>query len=828
MRCELLSQTAGRYLGFAKHKLKMLSRLRLSANLPIVDKLLTVDNHSIFIRSSRYGDVIRISGGISFPLILLSNRVESRGYNYLSGDISPADILESLSPLNSLYDSRCQFGDSSYAKLTEGIWTSGGLDNSGRFLGYIPGYDVGVFVSGNSIFSRNALEKRSLLETPQNHMPGFSGGYGPLFYTSCFAEGENWNQFDGLILLTYSPESENTTESWSWVPNMFTVYPGESGGSLFPGWYYGGNLQPRYGYDEENEAFFPLLKLNVELKAVMDTRRNGSGYAYGWCEEVQYWETEVEQQYISDLHFFFSKNLLSTNFDGYQFFQTTNSGLRYRVTVGSTLSGNIPTFIISDHGMDSPNVSMWSFNSFRNDNDDTNAVGIVVYSGNQAKVYRYKGYLSTVASVNNYHSHHVSANGQYVAVFTGDTIIDGVKVYDLFGTKSDGQYVAGGWITLGVDTSLSSLGMTEGVLINFKEADFAAKILTNSNIAKFPAPIKLRAPALAQLDFTSDGYGPCQIRKITSEDGVKASFEVTNDDCFESHIIVDDPSRGINQDKLVGAWNFGGSIVGVVRGDFTGSGDVRRFRGIGRGDISKITLNKTILLDWTHIGGLDVQIVTPIVGDLIYGSGFNSDGSLNFDTARIVCNPPAYRFELSSTCGQEGSIDYEADELTLTGPSAPEPDDVYVAAGGLQPYHFTFTDGTIDQAGKILTVDSCGSPGVTGVGKVTVTDACGTEASIDVMLLGGHYTIIGAREYAGGSFFVCGGGGSERTVDSYNGIYWTRKNYCVYSSSFIDCSLLSYPCCNNCTVQALDADSAPSPTYATVRLHWTENYVWGC
>ncbi len=69
-------------------------------------------------------------------------------------------------------------------------------------------------------------------------------------------------------------------------------------------------------------------------------------------------------------------------------------------------------------------------------------------------------------------------------------------------------------------------------------------------------------------------------------------------------------------------------------------------------------------------------------------------------------------------------------ELTLSGTDEPEVGDIYTASGGVAPYTWSFSGGTIDSSGEITTITGC------GVATVSVSDACGYAANIVVRLPG--------------------------------------------------------------------------------------------
>jgi hypothetical protein len=83
------------------------------------------------------------------------------------------------------------------------------------------------------------------------------------------------------------------------------------------------------------------------------------------------------------------------------------------------------------------------------------------------------------------------------------------------------------------------------------------------------------------------------------------------------------------------------------------------------------------------------------------------------------------------------SIMTRADAITplISGPVAPIVGSIYTAAGGLvAPFHFSMSNGSIDSATGIITsLDTvCGSGSVYGL--VSVTDACGRSASMQIYL----------------------------------------------------------------------------------------------
>lgn len=81
--------------------------------------------------------------------------------------------------------------------------------------------------------------------------------------------------------------------------------------------------------------------------------------------------------------------------------------------------------------------------------------------------------------------------------------------------------------------------------------------------------------------------------------------------------------------------------------------------------------------------------------------------------------------------------------LSLSGTETPVNGSPYAAAGGLAPYTFSISQGTINgETGQITDLT-----GACGSGTVTVTDKCGKTASITVRFASGHWELASMVEY---------------------------------------------------------------------------------
>jgi hypothetical protein len=81
------------------------------------------------------------------------------------------------------------------------------------------------------------------------------------------------------------------------------------------------------------------------------------------------------------------------------------------------------------------------------------------------------------------------------------------------------------------------------------------------------------------------------------------------------------------------------------------------------------------------------------------------------------------------------------DDLEISGTDAPEVNDSYAATGGLPPYTWSISQGSIDASGRITSLS-----GACGPGTVTVADACGNTAHLTVRFPSGVFTLYEVHE----------------------------------------------------------------------------------
>lgn len=85
--------------------------------------------------------------------------------------------------------------------------------------------------------------------------------------------------------------------------------------------------------------------------------------------------------------------------------------------------------------------------------------------------------------------------------------------------------------------------------------------------------------------------------------------------------------------------------------------------------------------------------------------------------------------------------------LAVSGDADCNVGDIYTVSGGLGPYTWTFSGGSIDpgaesSAAEVTAISACGAAGSARWATITATDTCGTVASLEVRLPNGTWVVV--------------------------------------------------------------------------------------
>ena len=87
-------------------------------------------------------------------------------------------------------------------------------------------------------------------------------------------------------------------------------------------------------------------------------------------------------------------------------------------------------------------------------------------------------------------------------------------------------------------------------------------------------------------------------------------------------------------------------------------------------------------------------------------------------------------------CSSDGAV-----SISISGPDAPSNGSQYTVTGGVEPYTWSITKGSITQTGVVTVSGQCGTA------TVVITDICGNIQSKNVNMPGGVWITIPGREY---------------------------------------------------------------------------------
>ena len=187
----------------------------------------------------------------------------------------------------------------------------------------------------------------------------------------------------------------------------------------------------------------------------------------------------------------------------------------------------------------------------------------------------------------------------------------------------------------------------------------------------------------------------------------------------------------------------------------------------------------------------------------------------------------------TDACGRSATAEVEVEivPLTISGDGTPEVGDAYAVSGGVPPYTFSISCGTISENGAVTDLSGC-----CGTGTISVTDDCGETASMDVRFPIGQWVYQGTT-YSGttGELWSCVGSYRYKyEATHYSSTEKTIVGYCCTSLSYPygePCGTVT-PCCTYCTLYSMDSyfssDYFRTFIWKRVAYHYTKTYTWEC
>jgi hypothetical protein len=833
--------TGGEYLtGFAKKKLKQLQKARALQRLPAKVRKMYVDGIFIELRACHNSvrDLIKI-GGASVGSLLLGVGGKLYIHDYSADATTKAltisEAVVATGDLHTSFNKAALVRGDYRVSGKSSKWSSSALDLGDDYLGLVNEYELSLYASDAAVYGLIDKTTGLVSNIPTDLiLPEYCGPYGSMFRVAGQSSDDQWNAFVSPDFFSLIPKTGEANHVASWVPNFFTVEPDDAY-SLPPGWYYGVYPFSSYGIDSA------LTSLKVSFCGVMESRSGSDEYDHGgWCEVVTDWENdEGSGSSIGDVYFY--TDAMTTSGSDYTYYERVSGYLSEGyLTIGSSLTGTAHAFKV-EFGRKPDSVHWWDCEYYAGQ-----AQGAVIVAGTKAGLYRYTGGQATILEVEDYIDHAVSSDGQKVAIMCGDAVIERVYVYDLYGTKEDGEYINGAYTTLADGTtSMAGFEVVAGAFILSRASGFERTEMTLPiDPADADEADRSTFNSLGTLRFSSTGNGGITIWKVTCSDGINAEYSKYFNECFEgSRVVVDDPDTTTSTEHLVSKWDYGSdesTIKGIVRGTFGVDG--QSFIGEGSGSVDSrygpdndgiVAAPSTFTLAYDD--DTDTFSVSDYSGTVELGNGltYNDDGDI-VSSGSATCSDGAVIYTASTSCGQTAELEILFDELEISGADALSSTtdyETYSAIGGLAPYEWSFDSGTIDDDGKLTSISDCSTAGALATAVVTVKDSCGSEASIEVRLPGGTWVQAEVWTNSGISddgFDYCTNGATIKAYDDCDDLA-ENTNYNLVTEIIGGYKYIAYYACQGNNSMNCDFPEdmyVPSPTCGSLGEKCYYNTYW--
>lgn len=740
MRVILQDISCDKYLGFAKCKLYQLEKTRSDLRLPSLSRRYYVGLFIVDITTDEFDRTIRITCTGDFQIIF-HNGTEEWLFNYETNKlfkVSDSVVSGEYSQLwpGAVVDENGQISTISKGKAKTTSFVSKPLS-----AGAVPTLDAGLAIVGGKVLA--GIDAEILTSFPPSGLLVENISERNGLANIEVSRSDLWNGINTVEGISFNPRSpQGAACPYHWTPRIWHSDPGNLWDGIpaeyTTGLYYGAEA---YGPADET--------IKVVYGGQLDDRTGDDGV----CEIV----TQIDNQSLNHA-FFYINDSWTANRDTLSDVLEVVGGEEYRKAYNWFPEGiSAAVFDIEYEFANQPDVHFWSY-----DNSITVRCGVVSSDGKNYTLHRFAGGLQLFASGADYICHSVSSDGKLVVVFTGAETIETATVYDLTNSKETSVSVAGKGF---VEGEFIPVAQHEQALPDFDEP-IVLDDLGTPGLRSFMGGINYAFPltyagSLSGWKITVDKEGATFV----------GTGQLVHDDCFESVVTVIRPVDGGNLNRTHSvtidgeaytAGSFGGLIEVIPYGWYLADGN-HGWSEIGIGNWqgnqfaqchSCVAGDNTVVDELEFTPGaiahfVDDHLEPPdnFTGQVAWENTTTGpvEGWEYPDTTKVDCSGNVTVSAIDA-CGhsQELEVAGEIAELNLSGVDEPEVNDTYTASGGTEPYEFSFDGVAANVGGSVATItgviDCGGSQNGGAVGRVTVTDACGQTAYIDVRLPGGYWS----------------------------------------------------------------------------------------
>lgn len=779
MKLEVIGDKSGlTFLGFAKQKLRQLSALREGLGLSELHRTYVVNAGScrVFVQSARYGDLIQIETATTGIFYLVAVDGETL-YGMDWSSLYSSGLFYKAKEIDLYKIAALKVSDYCPDKKIIVVNTLGSVYKKFKNEGSvglnidqtIPLYrnSALLFTNENGLFLTDGTAT-SKLYPGNDFFLGREEGF-PVV-SKLPSDESTWNRVHTIE--TYPVFDEEQAAIRAWVPKIFVGLPSSGFGI--------GEFV--YGTRDDWDEYIKVVYAGTFIDATRTEEFTNTGVA-----EIL-WELGVGNDPIATMYCYTglandnaTRNSFSdrTGFVGAQNqkYYNDQSG-RF---LGATCTYNLSSFLETES-----EYSIKHYGYFLGSRN--HIVSIVV--GETSKnfhVYCDGSFLSS----GTYFWHSVGTNGDILAVGTEY----GVLVLDCGDADAfDGSKRSEGEVVYRKIESENFASTKDGAVVPYfiNEENFSLFDVTSFPEKPFPERSTIYDACLGGIEHLYPvGYASSisgwkvEIKQI----GITLIAEGKRwvDECFENSSYTLLTKDGDSESYSV---SVGG--VKYESPDFSSlAGRLPYLLAL----FTDVTPKEIVLAEWSTggspravdaVGGAGVSVKKvergpiSILGPLIegYGCGENayevsrnakgpfvwdvSDGELRDCSGSVISGETGDRIvdvHLVPTCKDtitlsvEDSCGYSYDrdipnprsDLIVSGNSHATVGETYSASGGLGPYIFSFSAGSIDEeTGEILSITACSAPNELRTGFVSAIDSCGAQAQKEVTLPGGVWVLVQA------------------------------------------------------------------------------------